>query len=238
MSHFYDAVNDASDPPSAALPAMVVDGTAEEEPDSDEVVDNLYHADADGLHSTESLPSRTLSKRARVRHFARKTKEKTKDLLRMDSHPNGDTDDASDTGSNEDISTLPAFNPSQVLDKSPPRLRGKDEANIKDRIRAAASAVAHPQRTIRDKATQSAAGKMSKSQRPFLTPENDKALLEAHERLADVTSSRSSMQITEEDGHSDEEVDVRNKVDKLEEQRVGLQIAWTVGRHVERVRVV
>ena len=239
MSHFYDAVYDAADPSRTVLPAIVVDGTVEEEHDSNEIADNLYYADGNGLHSAESLPSRNPSKRARVRHFARKTKEKSKGLLHLDSHPNGDMDGASDTDSIEDISTLPAFNPSQVLDKSPPRLRGKDESNMKSKIRAAASAIAHPQRTIRDKATQSAADKLSKSQRPFLAPENDKALLQAHESLTDVISSRSSMQTTtEEDGHSDAEKKVRNKIDKLEEQRVGLQIAWTVGRHIERVRVV
>ena len=182
------------------------------------------------------------SKRDKARGFVRKAREKAKDLLTLDDkdtlHPRDDREeDAVDQ-----IACDPAFNPSLVLNQSPPKLTKADRYTVKSELKSVAQSLVHPRQTIQGKATRSAAAKISRAQRPILSAEQDRNLLAAHDELDRLTSSRSSTraQTSAESGaeSSGEENAAKQKVEKLEEQRSSLQVAWTLGKHVDRVKVV
>ncbi|ERF70939.1 hypothetical protein EPUS_06724 [Endocarpon pusillum Z07020] len=183
-----------------------------------------------------------LTKRDKARGFVRKAREKAIDLVTPN---NKDTLDPKDDRAEDAIDQIacdPAFNPSLVLDQSPPKLTKADRSTVKSELKSVAQSLVHPRQTIQGKATRSAAAKISRAQRPFLSAEQDRNLLAAHDELDRLASSRSSTraQTSAESGaeSSGEEKGAKQKVEKLEEQRSSLQVAWTLGRHVDRVKVV
>ena len=92
------------------------------------------------------------------------------------------------------------------------------------------NAVAHPRQAIRDKAAKVTAGKISESQQPYLTAEQDLELLEAHEHASKAASVASqSVKSTEEDELPPEVAHERLR--NIEENRANIKSAWAIGRH-------
>lgn len=196
------------------------------------------HQNAPG-NTDKDEPSR---KRDKARGLAHKAKEKTKELFNSDEKQATATKCPSQEDLLEEISSDPAFNPAMILNETPPKLSKAEAPTIKSELKSAANTIAHPRQAIRKKATRSAAAKISRAQRPFLSAEQDRNLLAAHDELDRLVSSRSSMRSRTpgESGNEtgDEESSARRKLERLEEQRAGLHVAWTLGKHVNRVKIV
>lgn len=198
---------------------------------ADKTTENDQNGSFGNGHSREPL-----SKRERTRVFARKTKEKAKDLF------NSDGKETPDHVAVDQISSDPAFNPSLLLNQGPPKLGKEDGSTIKSDLKSAINTVAHPRQAIQGKATRSAAGKISGAQRPFLSCPADRNLLAAHDEL-DRSASRGSSALAQTSAEggaetSAEEDAARQKIEILEEQRSSLKVAWTLGKHVDRVKIV
>jgi hypothetical protein len=182
------------------------------------------------------------SKRDRARGLARKAKDKTRDLFNSDGKEASDAKATSPNGAIDEVSSDPAFSPAMILNQSPPKLRKGDHSTIKSELNSVANTIAHPRQTIQEKATRKAATKISSAQRPFLSPEQDRNLLAAHDELDKLASSRSSTHArTSAESTAETRGDegaARQKVEELEEQRSGLHVAWTLGKHVDRVKIV
>lgn len=125
----------------------------------------------------------------------------------------------------------PAFNPARIVSQKPPSLSEDNESTLKDSVKAVATIVAHPKEAIRSKATRTAAEKISRAQRPVISPAQDRHFLELHENL-----SRSHSGFNE--APNEQEQHLRAELNQAEDQRASLKTAWTIGRQVDRVRVV
>jgi hypothetical protein len=184
-------------------------------------------------------PGEALSKLERIRFFARKTKEKGKDLL------NPDDKEVPDHDVVDQVSSDPAFNPSLLLDQIPLTPKKDVRSSTKSELKSAANAIAHPRQSIQGKATRSAAGKLSKARSSFLSTEQDRNLLAVHDEVDKLSSSTTSTcyrftggTTSEIGGKEAEEAAARQKLKSLEEQRTSLHVAWTLGKHVDRVKIV
>ncbi|KAL9111637.1 MAG: hypothetical protein Q9227_003910 [Pyrenula ochraceoflavens] len=135
------------------------------------------------------------------------------------------------------VSHDPAFNPAHIRSHRSPPSR-KPHMSVKDDIKSVASVVAHPKDSIKERATRTAAGKISKVSRPFLSPEEDREFLAKHEDLSRAASSRSSGAYNSESEQNHQEEVLRTQLEELEDHRSSLKAAWSIGRHVDRVRVV
>jgi hypothetical protein len=199
-------------------------------------VRSATHGD-DLNHDNDDAPSTSysISKSSRVRNLARRTKQKTKDILNLEKAP--DSEPGSDSGQG-DLFSDPAFNPTIVLNGKRAERTSSPAPSLKDKLKTANNTVAHPRRTIRNKVTRTAAGKISTVQRPFLSGGHDRDLLAAQDELDEVIPSQSSAPGTETSGCESDEHSAQQKVEKVEEARENAKIAWAIGRHVQRVRVV
>ena len=186
----------------------------------------------DGASTTASSESLT-SKREKARKLASRAKRKTQPIFKISTTSDSENDNNEEA---QHVFDDPAFNPAIVLDGSPGRSR-KDESTTKEKLKAAGTAIAHPRRTIRDKVTHTAAGKMSTVQRPFLTGDHDRDLLDAHDDLSRAISSQSSCD-EDSEARNEAEAKARERIVKVEEHRDCAKTAWAIGRHVQRVRVV
>jgi hypothetical protein len=184
--------------------------------------------------SGKGSPQETLSKLEKIRSFARKTKEK---VLNPDDDKEVPVHDAVDH-----IASDPAFNPSLVLDKSTLKPKKDGPSSTKSELKTTVNTIAHPRQAIQGKAISSAAGKVSRAQRPFLSTEQDRIPLAVHNEVARLSSNRSSTGSqnpvrTAKDIDGEEEA-ARQKLESLEEQRASFHAAWTLGKHVDRVKIV
>lgn len=145
--------------------------------------------------------------------------------------------DSPDTEDEVNLSDDPAFDPSVLLDNPSPGKSKEAGSGVGGTLKKAASNVLHPRRAARLKATKITANKVSKSQRPYLSAEQDLELLRAHEDLAKAASSTSSAHLETAD-NGEAEVAARRRLQNIEENRASLKTAWALGRHAVRVRVV
>ena len=196
------------------------------------VVDDAGTESDDGATPSATSP---VSKRSRVRRLAARTKQKTKSVLSLDKTTHSDLESDIQDG---DIFADPAFNPTTVLNGDPAQPGSSPLSSTADKLKAAGSMVAHPRRTARDKVSRTAAGKISRVQRPFLSGNHDRDLLAAHDELNEAISSQSSVQSRGGSEWESDENRARQKVEKVEKSRESAKIAWAIGRHVQRVRVV
>ena len=176
------------------------------------------------------------SKRKRLSGLTSRTKAKTKKILRIKSTNDGDSESEED-GPLGTLEHNPAFNPS-VLQKRRHFRPGKTAGKAIGAIQTIGNAVVHPKHAITQGATRTAAGQLSKAERPYLSQKSNLELLQAHDDLQQAESTSSSRQVT-----SDEEQDTlvasrRERIKEMEAHRESLQAAWTTSRHVRRVRVV
>jgi hypothetical protein len=218
-------------PGSSSAFTNVVDGTSEQ----------TAATESDGSIGSEDESS-ALRKRDKARSFARRAKAKTKELFSSDDKHAVHGEEPSQKKLIDEISSDPAFNPALILNHSPPKLAKGEKPTVKSELKSAVNTIAHPRQTIQAKVTRKAAGKISRAQRPFLSAEQDRNLLEAHDELDKIASSRSSpyAQTPPESGAeaSGDEGAARRKIEELEHHRSSLQVAWTLGKHVNRVKIV
>ena len=81
------------------------------------------------------------------------------------------------------------------------------------------------------------AGKISQSQQPYLTAEQDLELLEAHEHASKAASIASNS----EDSEREETLPLgvaQARLRNIEDNRANIKSAWAIGRHSVRARVV
>ena len=171
-------------------------------------------------------------KRDRLRNLPSKTKAKTKVLLTKIK------DDSSKSPKEEEQSLN--YRESLGLPESPGRKSAakKISEKAKDSLHSAASTVAHPRQTAKDKITRTAASKISAVQRSRPSHSANIELLEAYDSLSRVESSNSSRLVTSDE--EVEEVDTtahRKRIANLEAARESARVAWATS-HVRRVRVV
>jgi hypothetical protein len=201
----------------------------------DPLQEMLHGAGSDSEHGIAPPTAASPSKRIHVRSMAKRTMQKTKSVLNLDDTPDSRPGSEIEEG---DLFADPAFNPSIILNGEPAQPRLPPATNTKGKLKAASDAIAHPRRTIRNKVTRTAAGKISTVQRPFLSGNHDRDLLAAHDELNEAISSHSSAYGGESTGWESDEYQARQKVEKIEEARENAKIAWAIGRHVQRVKVV
>jgi hypothetical protein len=197
---------------------------------------SLYaDAEDDALESSSSGDA--VSKRQKVRNLASRAKSKIKELPElMITKVEGDplTDHQNDGNLSDD----PAFNPGLILDGGPPKRPSPSSEGKGQMLKQAGNAIIHPRRAIREKTTRMTATKMSQSQRPYLSPEQDLELLKADDDLAKVASSTSSVHNGATVADDSDEEAGRVRLRNVQDNRESLKTAWAIGRHVFRVQAV
>ena len=142
-----------------------------------------------------------------------------------------------DTHEELHLSEDPAFDPALVLSRHSPKKQRNSDGDIASKVKAVGNAVAHPRQAIRNKAAKVTAGKISESQQPYLTAEQDLELLEAHEHASKAASIASGSEDSEWEGDLSPEV-AHERLRNIEENRANIKSAWAIGRHSMRVRAV
>lgn len=206
---------------------------------------SLYD-DADGQINAEDavLDERSPSKRQKVRLLASRAKSKIKELPELvASKDDGDIPrivdgDDDDSIGGKDLSDDPAFSPGPILDGTLTRSPTKSPDNKGRKLRQAGNAIIHPRRAMREKTTRMTATKVSKSQRPYLSPEQDLELLHADDELAKADSSSSSIYHGEGITENNKREAARARLQNVQDNRESLKTGWIIGRHVVRVRAI
>ena len=223
----------------AGLPPSIHDlqqTSLSKHPDVEEHEASTELAEASDEGSIDKM--RGLTNRETLRGFRQKTKAKTKQLLSL-----GDARSVQERAGLDDDEILanidddPAFNPGKLVKKK--RLNG---AVTRDKtigaLQSLATTVIHPKKSIKAKVTRTTAGKLSQTERPYLSQRADLEFLEAHDNLSRAESSMSSRIGTSDDGQDTWTDDCRDRVKELEAHRASLLVAWTTSRHIARIRVV
>ena len=174
---------------------------------------------------------------AKLRHLKDRARNKTNKLLSINDAKSVRT---ALYGEDEIVNNIigdPAFNPRTIQSQ---RQRGKRDG-VKATLGSIGSLIQgmkNPKEALKDKATRTTAGKLSKSQRPYLSRAADAEFLDAHDNLSRAESSRSSGQVTSDEDHSESVGEYRDKLQAMKAQRESLLVGYTTSRHVTRVRVV
>lgn len=178
------------------------------------------------------------SKREKLRGLTRKTKAKTKKLLHIHGDASADRDPDEDAyGVLDNIEADPAFNPGKLIQEKPFTVRGAAETTT-GKLHSIVSAVAHPAKNLRDKAIRTTADQLAKAERPFLSQNANRELLEAHQDLRRAQDPSSVGHDIPEKERIVLEENSRRKIEDIEKHRDSLAVAYTTTRHVHRVRVV
>lgn len=176
-------------------------------------------------------------KRQKSPLLSSKTKERAKKILHLKNRR------SSLEGANSEgigiIKNDPAFN-TGLLEKQEQQHTTTHEPAKKTlkNLQSAATAVIHPIESIKKKATKITAGKLSNSERPYLSRNADLDFLNAHKELDQAYSLLSSQHKNPEHEEDETTHDCRSKVVGMEAQRESLRVAWITSKHISRVRVV
>ena len=194
--------------------------------------------DAELGDTTDDSSLTVPTKRSKVKALASRVKAKVKDvpkivLARVDPDP-----DPVDSRDELRLSDDPAFDPALVLTRKPPKGRKGSGGALVDQLKGAGEAALHPQRALRAKATRVTANKISESQKPYLTAEQDLELLRANEDLIKASPSTSSVGVDGDSDSNGEAESALNRLKNIEANRASIKTAWAIGRHVARVRAV
>lgn len=174
-------------------------------------------------------------KRQRLRLFSNKTKQKTKKILHFTNQKSLD-----ENAYSEGVGIIkndPAFNPS-MLEKQQHTTTDEPTRQGLGGLQSATTAVIHPIKSIKKKATKITAGKLSNAERPYLSQNADLDLLNAHKDMDQAYSSLSSRHDNLEDEGDEVAHNCRSKVAEIEAHRESLRVAWMTSKHISRVRVV
>ena len=193
------------------------------------------HADSDGGSIAKM---RGPTKREKLRGLTRKTKAKTKKILHIhgeaatDGELNGDAH-----GVLDNIEADPAFNPGKLMKEKPLTVRGAAEKTT-GKLHSIASMVAHPSKNVRNKALRTTADQLANAERPYLSQNAKRELVEAHDELRHAQTRSTLGQGISEEARVVLEEDSRQKIEEIEKHQESLAVAYTTTRHVNRVRVV
>ena len=196
-----------------------------------------YHEADDEGYETPPADEESPSKRQKVRLLASRAKNKIKELPDLvaeraaDETPTPNVDDSN-------LSDDPAFNPGLILNGSPQPKQPSSPDGKRQKLKQAGDAIIHPRRAIREKTTRVTASKISESQRPYLSPEQDLELLRADDDLSRAASRASSTYQGDSPLESSTEEAARARLQNIQDNREGLKTAWAIGRHVVRVKAV
>ncbi|KAL9595959.1 MAG: hypothetical protein Q9219_006119 [cf. Caloplaca sp. 3 TL-2023] len=105
-------------------------------------------------------------------------------------------------------------------------------------LRTATAGIMHPKQGVKDKATRSTAGHLSRMERPYLSRNMDVELLKAHDHLSGAQSLADPATYTSNNESNSCDGDRRDKVEQLEARRESLRVAYTTSRFIRRARVV
>ncbi|KAI9834551.1 MAG: hypothetical protein M1819_002927 [Sarea resinae] len=175
--------------------------------------------------------NRDTARHAKFHHLKDKTKSKAKQLLFVDDTYERVDERArhSDTAL-EDLRSNPAFNPDKLMRKNRITVGGPIDKTL-GTLQTVGAAIIHPKQSIKNKATRSTAGYVSRAQHPQLSQKADLEFLKAHSeqrKAAEETGGR----------EPSKQNDGKEAVEALEDHRERIRVAWTTSRHVDRVRVV
>ena len=210
-----------------------------------------FYDDLDAGDNAQTLVSDggSPSTRQKVRLFASRAKSRIKGLPDLVPSRGGeddstiidrknDDDDDDDNDNDSNLSDDPMFNPGPILDGSLERSPPKPSDSKGGKLKQAGKAIIHPRRAMREKTTRVTAAKISRSQKPYLSAEQDLELVRADDDLARANSSSSSIYHGEGITENDRKEEARARLQNIKDNRESLKTAWTIGRHVVRVRVV
>lgn len=181
-------------------------------------------ADADSSDGEfEDAPSKP-SKKDRVKAIGAQAKHIPKRMLmRLDVLEKYDTQMDTEGDEVKGITDNPAFNTGQVFKKQ--RKRNNLSSTLKS-VPKTLDTLVHPKKAIKSQAANS----LPVKEQPYLHPETDKDLVEAHNKLyeASTNSAAGSDVVTEQ----------QRRVQEISRDRERMRTAWITGKHVKRVRVV
>lgn len=169
-----------------------------------------------------------------------KIQAKTKQILHVNG---GGENDPIKTEALSVIDNDPAFRPRKLIEsqkETDNEKNKRDQPSASDKasgkLRSIANAIKHPKDSIKKKATQTTAAKLSSTQRPYISQAADLDLLDAHK---EACSAQASSQNVSTDGQTDIfDEGYWRKFNEMKAHRESLHVAWTTNRHVTRVRVV
>ena len=168
---------------------------------------------------------------SQISSFTKDRKRKISRFVSKDDARDNDVDREGWTPLNDE----PAFNPSQLKHRHSAGAPGTRRTSRT--LRGLRQSIIHPKTTIKSKATKSTASRLSRVERPFLSQEADLEYLHAHDKLEQAKEGMPSQRNLDSEPSS-VVCSKKDRVQELEAHRESLRIAWTTGRHVQRVRVI
>ena len=190
------------------------------------------------LDPINTPPNKTT--RARLRSVKEKSKDKAKKLFSKE-EPLEDAQiegDEHGSGLHSGIDEEPAFNPAH-LDKQESSTLSDVPHIAKKAVKKVASVALNPKRAIQKQATKTSTGMISAGQQqPYLSHEDDRDFLNAHDNLLRAQSSQSLRQGSDQESDDETTKYCRRELEGLEAHRESLRVAWVTSRHIDRVRVV
>ncbi|KAI9696643.1 MAG: hypothetical protein M1820_008092 [Bogoriella megaspora] len=193
-----------------------------------------------------SDPSSQPSPKKRVKSFGHLTKTKAKKALHVGSttHQKSpadriDTDDEDEHYNLDENAVLkavksnPAFSPKALMRNEKSSISGAIDSAFGN-TKGTLQAIAHPRRAIKAKA----AKKLATPDHPYLSPEADVQLLDTHEQMVRIQTSRTASSVETSSELESEAERLEEKVQSLEADREKARVAYITSRHIFRVRVV
>ena len=182
--------------------------------------------------SSSTAPASHLSKRQRLRNIGSSAKTTTKNLLNIpitsSRRSTRTLDERGDGTISQELTENAAFNTAKVFRRDE-AAEGSSVTKAIHKVQEGARTIAHPRDTVKRKA----ASRVTVRDNPYLTPEADAELLEAHGDLEEAAASASGTNDDEQSQNSK-----RKRVEDLEHDRDTTRAAWVTGKHVKRVRVM
>ena len=176
--------------------------------------------------------------RKRLLNLTRRTKAKTKKLLKLDGAVGNEQSEVMKENTLDDKKNDPELHSHQLVKRKKLHQRKTADRTL-GAIQSISNAVVHPVKSAKSTVTRTTAGQLSKAERPFLSQDADIEFLRAHDNLERAESSRGSSKQDVSDEDQESLIGShRDKIREMEEHRESLRVAWTTSRHVRRVRVV
>ena len=197
------------------------------------------------LSPSDEAPPQPSSKQ-RARSIGQAAKAKAKKVLRFsfskdlkNSEKRVDTEEEEEyEGPDEDdilkdVKRNPAFSPKQLIRKEGFSVSGTIDATF-GTTKGTLNTIAHPRRALKAKA----AKKLATPEHPYLSPEADLQLLDVHDEMVKMQSSRTASSNETSSVYESERERLEEKINDLESDREKARVAWITSRHIFRVRVV
>ncbi|KAL9094415.1 MAG: hypothetical protein Q9165_003265 [Trypethelium subeluteriae] len=185
------------------------------------------------------------SPKQRVRNIGQATKAKARRVLhgtskgskkesnKKDHEEESEQESLAENHVIEDVKQNPAFSPKQLIRKKGISVSSTIDATY-GTTKGTLHAVAHPRRALKAKA----AKKLATPEHPYLSPEADLQLLDTHDEMVRIQSSRAASSAEASSDRESECERLEQKMHDLESDREKAKVAWITSRHIFRARVV